>query len=1239
MTTYGIYLEFCIRQTFFKGRYKKMNKKTWYAIFMGVLIFISACGKDKKGFMFFPPDVIKDSNGVPLQGDITGNPGGSSQQEIPNHGPVQISGILSVEMPNGDIVSLTDAGLTSGDINNIKIKLIAPDASQKAEVTPEVSGAFLFDLADLLNNNYRILINDGYGLAYAYTDFSFVYNPTQNPNQISGLSLIAKRVYYTSGPAIISGVVTNPGFNQDGVNIPPGGLAGIQVCLYDSNNNQIACETTGSDGSFSFDSSDNPALGNLQNGNYYVVANGAEQNFNNAQAMVHFVFSGNNQTIPTEVSAGQLNVVWQAPTSSSAQIQAVVVNGAIEGDDLSQFTVKLFDENGNQVATATPNASGVVVFSGLTLSNGIYYLQVSRDGFDARNQTFTFVAHAAGGTRTIDLTSQPIVMVANPSQVTGMISSGAIAPIPGARINFRPHQTQPPKNLTYLLSDPIIGNLIRSWILQACPAWDGTAAGTLSCTCAPNCNYQTWAIKEYDYNPSINKLVLTAVAGKWAYYVSAPGYENSPQDVIILNGQSEERNISLNSTTKRSRIKGVAVTLDTLVNGQKNAYPMATGYTSRHPLQGLFVVLVTINDGTNNYALVTTTDATGNYDFNGNVKAVQLPNGLTEEQKVGYAIQNFASAPTLASSSIVGTDPSATIQKITVSGVDYYFLKQGAYSVFIVDPLDHISTGLYQADNNSVAVSTLDPSAVLNVTSVLAHKPRRKLSGNVTDAFTTIAAQGATVKLRKRVSGNLVNVYKDYDIISTSTRLSTSAHELVADKTTDTNGYYEFINIDPGDYVLIISKTGYEDQVIDVTVPWNGNATVSTTIVPNTGRGDLEGRVLLAGGFPFTGTYAIELVNPVSGVRPTTGVNPASLTSGPAVWSGTSQYNIFSVNAGQWKVKFTAAGYKSVEGIVNIPANGKAVFDIITAIPDSQGPANIRGVVRNAFNNKPVSGLTVRLRPGINITSGPYALDANNQTIPAVTTDSYGNYVITNVPAGNYTLEVSGTGTANNITEPYITTYKTVISAGTNTPASQDVLISPQLGPTEMRIVLQWNTNDPRDLDSHFEFGDKNCRIKGTLTNKHTCQVYWKWRKVTSQRDSSFSGLTLGDGSLDYDVVTGYGPETITVKNSMWTFTGPYANRYGYGVFNWSQRYYSTKTIKDAQAVVRVYKNTGLVRTYVAGSGQVNLWWNLFCIDKATKAIIDVGQPGCSATDFINDPGVWDNYCDNNNPSDIACHY
>ncbi|MFN3604019.1 MAG: carboxypeptidase regulatory-like domain-containing protein, partial [Leptonema sp. (in: bacteria)] len=665
-----------------------------------------------------------------------------------------------------------------------------------------------------------------------------------------------------------------------------------------------------------------------------------------------------------------------------------------------------------------------------------------------------------------------------------------------------------------------------------------------------------------------------------------------------------------------------------------------SGYTNRHALSGLFVVLLSISDGANQYALVTVTeDNTGSYDFNGNAKAIQLPNGLTEEQQVGFAILNYTSGVSLATSSLVGGSPSDPIQKITESGVDYYFFKQGAYRIFVVDPLEHISNGVYQADNSSVASETLTSGVVLNVTSVLAHKPRRKVSGTLVDAFTTVAVSGAQVELLKRVNQNLVSVYRDYDIISTTTRLNPAAHLLVAPLNTDSSGQYSFENIDPGDYVLRITRNGYEDQLIDITVPWNSNVVANSNLIPNNGRGNLEGRVLLAGGHPFTGTYAIELVHPVSGVRPTTGVQPASLTNGAAIWSGTSQYSIFSVNAGQWKVKFTSAGYKSVEGLVNIPANGKVVFDIITAIPDSQGPANIRGVVRNAFNNKPVRGLTVRIRPGLNIKSGPYALDGNNQTIPAVNTDSNGVYLIPNVPAGNYTLEVSGTGTANNITETYITTYATVISAGSNTPSSQDVLVSPVLGDNEIRIVLQWQTNDPRDLDSHFEFGNKDCRIKGTLTNKHTCQIYWKWKKPNSSYDPLFSGLTLGDASLDYDVVTGYGPETITINNSIWTFTGPNTNRMGYTVFNWSQRYYSSKTIKDSRATVRVYKKDGLVRTYNAGNSEVNLWWPLFCINKSTKAIVDVGQAGCSASDFVNDPGIWDGRCDNNNHSDTNCHY
>ena len=53
-------------------------------------------------------------------------------------------------------------------------------------------------------------------------------------------------------------------------------------------------------------------------------------------------------------------------------------------------------------------------------------------------------------------------------------------------------------------------------------------------------------------------------------------------------------------------------------------------------------------------------------------------------------------------------------------------------------------------------------------------------------------------------------------------------------------------------------------------------------------------------------------------------------------------------------------------------------------------------------------------------------------------------------------------------------------------------------------------------------------------------------------------------------------------------------------------------------STVKVYKSTGLVRTYNSGPGQAGRWWQIFCFDKATKNITDVGQAGCSASSFFN---------------------
>ncbi|MCB1304504.1 MAG: Cna protein B-type domain protein, partial [Leptospiraceae bacterium] len=177
----------------------------------------------------------------------------------------------------------------------------------------------------------------------------------------------------------------------------------------------------------------------------------------------------------------------------------------------------------------------------------------------------------------------------------------------------------------------------------------------------------------------------------------------------------------------------------------------------------------------------------------------------------------------------------------------------------------------------------------------------------------------------------------------------------------------------------------------------------------------------------------------------------------------------------------------------------------------------------------------------------------------------------------------------------YSTTYRTVISAGVDTPSNQDVLISPVLGSDEVRVVLSWNEH-PQDLDSHLEYG-----------YSHPEQVVWNDKTKLN-----------GDLLLDYDVVTGFGPETVTIKGSAWT-----QPRRGYSVFNWTRyrtpSYYSVVPISDSGATVRIYKSNGLVRTYHAGPDQIGKWWYLFCLD-AGGAVIDAGRSGCSTGDYFNAP-------------------
>ena len=1233
----------------------KGSRYTFYLLLAISLAFSVNCGKKKKKAMFWMAALTgggasgsggaTDSNGVPLP-NSSNNGGATPAQEVATHGPAVISGTLhATDCKDGNNVQIpcsTDTGL---NLNNVTIQLVTVDSNGVVTVVdttnPDANGNYTFNLPDLANGDYRVLINSGNGLNYAYQDMNFVFNPVDsNANTITGVDLNASRLYLTSGPAVISGTATTPGFqDQSGAQIVAAGPMpdGTVVQLKDKDGNVIATTTTTS-GNYTFN------LDTLANGNYSITVLGSEQSSNgqpftdaSSAKPIQFSFQGNDPNVATQVTIPGLSSAWNPASSAVASLSNwSIVNVAISGSDLSGFTVKLKDANGNVVGTTTTNASGQYSFN-QSLTSGIYSVEISKTGFVTTSSSFSFTPNPNGSATSVSQSGGPNKIVARPSNVTGQVAGPNNQPprIDGASINFRPDSTQAPSNLLYLAtgSDDRLRNLASLWMREACIAvpasacYNACAATGFQPACmAANQGTGPWTYTTYAnkvYETSGNNVFFTAVAGIWNYYISAPGYINSSTNTITLNGQNVNADpVILQPSTHRAQIAGQSIVADTLVGGTRNSYGAGLpGYTTQSGVPGLFAVMLGNSDSSGNpLAHITYTNASGAYAFDGNSKVVSLPassvlcsnaalvgtvvpgqtslsgqacNDVADSLRVAYAISQYSTASTLSASGSNIVSNSITANTPVCFGSECpggYQFRGGSYNVIVTDPLKHMTPTSTGALVNTGTVGLYD---TLSVISTVAHLPRRQVTGTITDAISTAAINGATVTLGRDTDTDpntitFGTVRRDPDTLSGS-RLTASDIE-VPFVTTNASGQYTINNVDPGNYIIRVERPGYVTEYIQVTVPSTGPATVANAqIVLDGPRGNLSGRIVIAGGAAFTGTYTLELVNPNTGTRPTAGIQPTGLQSGTSAFTNVPNYSVFSINPGTWKVKFASAGYVSVEGIVTIQPSATTNFDIVTMIPGNQGPASISGRLLNALNNQAItSGLTVRIRPGIGVNSGPYALDANNQTIGVVTSAADGSYVIPNVPAGNYTIEITGAG--------FATTYETVISAGASS-SNQNILVSPTLGADEVRIVLSWNAT-PKDVDSHLEYGNAAC-----LDGGNKCQVVWNQKSKLG-----------GDLTLDVDVVTGFGPETTTLKGTVWT--SPTVTRLGYSLYNWS----NDASLSVSGSTVKVYKASGLVRTYNSGPAQAARWWQIFCFDKATKNITDVGQSGCSVSDFFNAP-------------------
>lgn len=268
------------------------------------------------------------------------------------------------------------------------------------------------------------------------------------------------------------------------------------------------------------------------------------------------------------------------------------------------------------------------------------------------------------------------------------------------------------------------------------------------------------------------------------------------------------------------------------------------------------------------------------------------------------------------------------------------------------------------------------------------------------------------------------------------------------------------------------------------------------------------------------------------------------------------EQKIFDLNAYNGQTVYIAIHCVSNEAFIFMVDD----FRFSTVLPDY---TTLSGQVSNALNGQPVAGAEVCI--------------AGRCTF----TDSFGNYTLEQIPAGTLapafgatptygsaplTVQFNDESTENTHTvtcskQGFLTYVNSQVDLSPGGTLNLNMSLSPELQEGNLRFVLNWSAT-PTDLDSHLLTPE---------INGNAYHVYF---------DDRGSVTSAPFARLDYDITTGFGPETMTIYER-WPGT------YSYYVRNFSEN----PLISASNAVVQVYGSSGLLHTIqVPSSGNGNYW-------------------------------------------------
>ena len=316
-------------------------------------------------------------------------------------------------------------------------------------------------------------------------------------------------------------------------------------------------------------------------------------------------------------------------------------------------------------------------------------------------------------------------------------------------------------------------------------------------------------------------------------------------------------------------------------------------------------------------------------------------------------------------------------------------------------------------------------------------------------------------------------------------------------------------------------------------------------------------------------------------------------TSSVVTTEDNGSYSKTVLSSGNYTLTYSKSGYLEMSQPAELKTDNETLtVATVKQFPDTcSSTGTISGALKDAVSDTPVSDVSLSVRSGLSTTSGTI--------IKTATTDSSGDYSISSMSAGWYTIQFSKSG--------FIADKFDVYSCGS--VGNQDASISTSLASGAMRIILHWGASSGLGVvDSH---------LTGPDNTSGRFHIYWpngKRKFFYYKNDYTCSGCTASQKSdnvtLDQDDYNGDpGTETMTIQPDSWR-SGTYrysAHYYGPTTDGQSSGFANSTLFAESGATVKVYYGDTEPRTYNVPNSAGTLW-TVFTIDGSSNVVTTVNS-------------------------------